>query len=201
MIDVKLNGNTELVKELHNLVIKVNDFIQGPSSDVLIPLVSEDLKREYGVKRIEETARVVLHDNGWFPALSRKFTELFKVFNERYFEGKLPPYTVRVDYSVNHYETAAIWRERKVIKILIASEPRMVYRLLGEMCRLATGDRYDEAWNDEFNRVCVEEGAPDCVRQSNIGMSAEEFIGAASRPTLQEKAAGVSSAAKGVATI
>jgi hypothetical protein len=109
--------------------------------------------------------------------LSKKFTELFQLFNGRYFDGKLPAYTVLVRNAINGFATALICREPRIISILASSEARMVGRLLREMGRAATTDEYEDSWNTEMNRLHFA-GAPLTVYDDMQGLSADAFIAA-----------------------
>ena len=179
MQEVKLDGNVEVVKELHKLITKCNDYIQHPDAEYLVDLVSEDLLEQYGRKQLVEVAQLMMWQAEELPALSKKFSELFQLFNERYYGGDLPSYKVLVCYTVNYFETSELHRESRVIRILASSEPVMVARLLGEMARVATTDEYGEKWNDEANRLAGA-GAPIDVRRSMLWLTAEEFIKKAS---------------------
>lgn len=187
---VESNGNGELVKELHKLLVRINDYIQHPDPNHFSDLVSEDLVRRYGRKQVEETARVVVYGNGcYLPVLSQRFTELFRIFNERYFNGELRPCKVYVRQSVNHFETGSISREHQCLEILVASEATMVMRLLAEMARMATSGDYGDRWDAEMARL-ERAGAPTSLYKNTIDyghvheITAEEFIQAASRPPI-----------------
>jgi hypothetical protein len=187
---IESNGNGELVKELHKLLVRINDYVQHPDPNHFADLVSEDLMRHYGRKQVEETARVVVYGNGcYLPVLSQRFTELFRVFNERYFSGELPPCKVRVRQWVNHFETGSISQEEQCLEILVASEGTMVKRLLAEMARMASSGDYGDRWEAEMTRL-GRAGAPIHLYNNTIDyghvheITAGEFIQAASRPPI-----------------
>ena len=178
----KVAENNELVSVLHCTLIKLNEFGQDPDSENLAQFVSDDVKQHYGVARIEEVAREMLrYCGGELPALSKKLTGLYELFNERYFDGELPPYTVDVCYVINGFETSQLWRNVHKIRIRLCSEPRMVSRLLDEMARVATTDEYGECWNREMSRL-HKAGAPLVVYEKMKYLSAEEFIAVATAP-------------------
>jgi len=190
---IESNGNGELVKELHKLLVRINDYIQHPDPNHFSDLVSEDLVQHYGRKQVEETARVVVYGNGcYLPVLSQRFTELFRVFNERYFNGELPCCKVYVRQSVNHFETGSISREHQCLEILVASEAVMVMRLLAEMARMASSGDYGERWEAEMARL-GRAGAPVHLYKNTIDyghvheITAEEFIATATSVALNEE--------------
>ena len=196
-------GDGELVTEIRKRLIKINDYIQHPTEEYFADLMDLDLIQTYGRERIKEVvrdafanqcnacvdARGDLYRSYGVPYLSYKFTVFFNRFNQDYFDGKLPQFKVNVlNHMDNHFQTAEILRDQKVIRILAASEGNMVMRLLAEMARIASSDDgYGEAWEAEMTRL-DRAGAPVVVYPDRVapngnflGLNGEEFINFASR--------------------
>lgn len=151
-LKVARSEKAELVKILQTLIARINQFIQTPEPECLLPLIGDELKAKYSTELITE----VVYELIWseFPALSHKFTQLFDKFNAEYFDNKLPRCEVEVRNAISYHQTASVYCGlHNGISILFATEPRMVWRLLAEMCRLETGDVYDEKWNDAMGRL------------------------------------------------
>jgi hypothetical protein len=169
--------NTELKNELHKLLVKINDYIQRQDGQYLADILDAKLFDKYGRDLVEDVAfeMVCSCSDCRVPELSRKFTELYHFFNNRYFDGQLPTYAVAVYYSLSYFETSEVDRKNRVINILVSSEPVMVFRLLAEMARVATTDSYSQEWKAEVRRLS-DAGAPLLLDHTMIGLSAEEFI-------------------------
>src|SRR5689334_1054516 len=121
MHDFSFDGDADLIAAIRTTLLRVNDYILDPGRKNFVDLLGEDLIKLYGRERIERVFKHAFeyHPNRGelgVPLLSRKFTALFRQFNDRYFDGKLPSYKVTVLYE--HFDcflTDRIWYEGQVL--------------------------------------------------------------------------------------
>lgn len=131
---------------------------------------------QYSPKEVEQAAEKKLHNV--LPELSWQFAELFAQFNQKYFSGRLPNYTVEIGYIAGividpwtgvrtaHQLQGAISFDNKILRMRLEIWPLrnwrevMISRLLCEMARIGTKDHeYNHLWIAEMVRLAAE-GAP-----------------------------------------
>ena len=89
----------------------------------------------------------------------RQLRKLFHEFNERYFEGRLPDYRIRVVPYINRLgKSGHTDQKRKLIRILIGlSDEDAKSTLLHEMAHAATNEDHATAWKKEMIRLRKQE--------------------------------------------
>jgi hypothetical protein len=196
MLNSITTDNIEVVNELHNIIIGLNNYCATPDETHFVELVPDEIKERYGVDRIKEVAGVMFekYETGVTEptrVLSKRLTELFQVFNERYFRGNLPAYTIEVGYVTLNYGSV-IASNTRVLFMLATSEPQMIARMLRDMARISGDNKCthglntpetneidfkecDECWGDELNRI-YKAGAPLAVPEELRLSSADAFI-------------------------
>jgi hypothetical protein len=102
------------------------------------------------------------------PEVSRRFQELFREYNGRFFAGRLPDYEVRVVYDIYHwagspfrYGDLGIFQPElgRILIRYVSDRPTMVSILIYEMARATTDDISDGTWLAEMRRL-RKAGAP-----------------------------------------
>jgi hypothetical protein len=184
---VTANQDAELISELETRISNINQYIQHPDRNTLLPLLGEDLQARYGADRVLRMADAILWGaNDVIEDSSRRFTQFFDSFNERYFAGSLPRYDVVVRLSIGYYGRT-LWHECRCIELLAGPESWMVVRLLEEMARIAVTDEYGQPCRDELGRLNIA-GAPLDVFAEMETLSAEEFISTATSVAMNGEA-------------
>jgi hypothetical protein len=170
----------DLVTEIQRTVVKINDLLQHKGeAEYLVDLMSDE--------RAVEAARIVLKESV-SQELSKKYTDLWRMFDERYFSGwLLSSDKVQVRYVIDGGPIYDGGSGPSVVHIPASSEPTLVERMLDEMIQRTVGRDCWECYRKESNRVHFE-GAPMSVEPKMRHLSAEEFIAAATRePTTEEE--------------
>ena len=184
----KDDENAELVKEVQNLIVKINNVNQNRSwPEYYVDLMSDDLLKRYGRSCLEEVTGLVLKQPSAAAELSERFTNILYEFNERYFGWLHFIRKVDVRYELADYVRKAPYIDKDGTLVLpAASEPVMVERLLGDMVLI--GARCDcwECFMNESNRVFLA-GAPMSANPNMRELSAEEFIAKATREPMTEE--------------
>ena len=178
----------DLVTEIQRTVVKINDLLQHKGeAEYLVDLMSDEVIKRYGRERAVEAARIVLKESV-SQELSKKFTDLWRMFDERYFSGwLLSGLKVHVRYVIDGGPIYDGGAGPSVVHIPASSEPTLVARMLEEMIQHTVGRDCWECYRKESNRVhCA--GAPMKVEPNMRHLSAEQFVAAATRePTTKEK--------------
>jgi len=137
MVNV-LNRQLDDSKEVNRLVIKALDHnLWEPFGIASWMNDYYALCHDFIINEIEEISEQEI------PTLSRAYSALYDRFNEKYFDGKLPRYRVRVFYNIGldhegNVLNTTIDSSEKLIRLRITKwETRMVTWLLRVMVRVA----------------------------------------------------------------
>ena len=176
--------NAEAVAEVQNLIRKINNLLRhGPDKyqhpEYYVDLMGDELIKSYGRECLEAAVhQVVKRSSEVMTELSTKFTALLKTFNELYFNNnpRLRGVSVEVGYWVGW---PAVWTVGgSEIRLVASSEAIMVRQLLGAMAEWV----HPEADPCYIKEMYLDEaGAPIWVEPAMRGLSAEQFIAAATR--------------------
>jgi hypothetical protein len=123
---------------------------------------------KFGAHNVDQMVRLILRSE--IPKLSAAFADMYREFNQRYFEARLPEYSVHVVFDLDEFANEPPIYDGSTSDGLIRFEERCIYvRYMGwrsmeeilihEMAHAATTGDHDQQWLTEMGRL-KEAGAP-----------------------------------------